>query len=44
VLTGAGRSPSVTFWPLCKPTPVTLTEPFNVRCLTIGVPNDEIMA
>src|SRR5665647_2348008 len=37
VLTGAGRNPSVTFSPLCKPTPVTLTEFFKVRCLTIAI-------
>jgi len=43
VLTGAGRKPSVTFSPLCNPTPVTLTEFFNVRCLTIAVFITEIM-
>ena len=43
VLAGAGRNPSVTFLPLCKPTPVTLTELFKVRCLTIAVLITEII-
>jgi hypothetical protein len=34
----------VTFSPLCKPTPVTLTEDFKVRCLTIGFLEGSIMA
>jgi hypothetical protein len=33
----------VTFSPLCKPTPVTLTEFFRVRCLTIADLVTEIM-
>ena len=32
----------MTFSPLCKPTPVTLTELFKVRCLTIAVLITEI--
>jgi len=42
-LTGAGRKPSVTFSPLCSPTPVTLTEFFRVRCFTIAVLITEII-